>query len=150
MDQKGFCGGCSSDTPLDVGLNDAAINMDREIAHYVYGVAEEVLDVWPFPLPRFSTDKKWALSALDVACRGGTMPSGIEAALCEAVWEVFKVRPAKGELLLFLSALTPQLICRAVLIIARNDQYQEFSLRRDDRLRGIRRVAPREVDTGIR
>jgi hypothetical protein len=143
------CGRCDAPTPQDVGLNQAALDMDWDIAHYVFGISEEVLTVWPFPLPRFSTDKKWALIALDTVARGGTMPTGVDSVLCDVVWQAFKVRPTEDRLVLFLSALTPYAICKAVLTIARTHQYQESASARDDRLRHIRRVCLREVGSEI-
>jgi len=123
MDQKGFCGGCSSDTPLDVGLNDAALEMNRAIAREVFGVPDEVilgLDAVGIPLPAYSTDRRAANSAMTkVWSKGREVRAYLEGLLArraslggEAPQEFTGISTA-------IVVLTPDVICEAVLATVR-------------------------------
>ena len=104
--------------PLNEGLNDDAIEMDRAIAHEVFGIPLEVLDVWPFALPSFSTDRLDANRAMaelswDAECR-----PYLEAALQAEVSPCFPTDKPPG-LVGALTVLSPDAVCRALLSVTR-------------------------------
>lgn len=85
-DQAGgaWCGGCGSNVPLSVGLNDAALNMDWAIAHEVFGVPESVLPRISCCLRIRQTDRHAAFRAMDkVASKGGEVRAHLDKLLTD-------------------------------------------------------------------
>src|SRR3546814_9096503 len=80
-----YCGGGGADAPLNIGLNDAALDMDRDIAQEVFGVPEEALlglEAVNIPLPPYSTDRLAAnLAMTNVWAKGGEVRARLDAEL---------------------------------------------------------------------
>lgn len=107
--------------PLDEGLNDDAMEMDRAIAHEVFGIPLETLDAWPFPLPAFSTERREANRAMTAVWgRGGAVRAVLDAELAKTV-----ALCVPADWLGYSSALVvlcPDAVCSAVLTAVRTSE----------------------------
>lgn len=105
------------DVPVQFGPNDAALALDRTVAEVVFGIPAETLESWPFELPRFSTDRHVAGTAL---LHVQTLPDGparVQQALAD---ELDQWQPS-GDRSRFaaLTVLTAAAMCRAAISAAR-------------------------------
>lgn len=105
------------DAPVQLGPNDAALELDRMVAEVVFGIPAESLDTWPFPLPRFSTDRHAAGVAL---ARVHTLldgPTHLQRALADELdqW----LPPGDRSHFAVLTVLTAAAMCRAAINAAR-------------------------------
>lgn len=105
------------DAPVQLGPNDAALELDRMVAEVVFGIPAESLNAWPFPLPRFSTDRHVAGTAL---MHVQTLPDGptrVQQALADELdqW----LPPDDRSHFAVLTVLTAAAMCRAAISAAR-------------------------------
>ncbi|MGB3818107.1 hypothetical protein [Achromobacter pulmonis] len=105
------------DAPVQLGPNDAALELDRLVAEVVFGMPAEYLDTWPFQLPRFSTDRHVAGTAL---MHVQTLPDGptrVQQALADELdqW----LAPGDRSHFAVLTVLTAAAMCRAAINAAR-------------------------------
>ncbi|HEY9279511.1 MAG TPA: hypothetical protein VIP51_05495 [Eoetvoesiella sp.] len=119
-----YCGGCGADAPLNIGLNDAALDMDRAIAQEVFGLPDDVihgLEAASIPLPPYSTDRLAANQAMTkVWAKGGEVRARLDAELtCLADMGDDTPADYRG-LSTALVMMTPQAICEAVLVTVRS------------------------------
>lgn len=105
------------DAPVQLGPNDAALALDRTVAEVVFGIPAESLETWPFPLPRFSTDRHVAGTAL---LHVQTLPDG-PARVQQALADELDQWLPHGDRSHFavLTVLTAAAMCRAAISAAR-------------------------------
>ncbi|MBD9433230.1 hypothetical protein IB257_25105 [Achromobacter sp. ACM03] len=105
------------DAPVQLGPNDAALALDRTVAEVVFGVPAAALDVWPFQLPRFSTDRHAAGLALTRAHALPDGPTRLQQALADELdqW----LPPGDRSHFAVLTVLTATAMCRAAISAAR-------------------------------
>jgi len=121
--RKEYCGRCDAATPLDVGLNQAALDMDWDIAHEVFDIPEEALislEAVNIALPAYSTDRAAANRAMTaVWAKGGGVRARLDAELARCA-KLDKLTSAEFRgLSTAIIVLTPDRICEAVLTTVR-------------------------------
>ena len=90
--------------------------LDKEIAEHVFGIPRSQIDAWPWGVPEFSTDRRWAAAVVGkMLSRGGlTARFNDHLELASLRWAGMK-----PDISAVVVVLTPDEICQAALMAIR-------------------------------
>ncbi len=98
-------------------------NLNFDIAHEVFGISEDTLDNWLWPIPDFAETRN---DAMRVVCKMWSkkhlrllFESNLEAAAKRLGW---KKKPEQAGIATLMMVLTPDEICKAALITCRSNK----------------------------
>lgn len=90
--------------------------LDIEIAVQVFGVSRGAVESWPWPIPEFSSDRRWSAAVVtEMWARNNSQTKAFEREL-HTMANKCKVNGGLAELMV---VNTPDEICRAALIAVR-------------------------------
>lgn len=110
-------------------LPEAGESMDRAISIEVFGVSADAVDAWPWPLPEFSTDRRWSEAVSQRMLYSEAHRVGFESALeAAATYAGYRSADKFSGIATLTMVLTPDVICRAALMVVRGCVYPESTL----------------------
>ncbi|MDD5177362.1 MAG: hypothetical protein PHQ05_13170 [Sterolibacterium sp.] len=97
-------------------MDEIGEELDAAIAREVFGVTQAVIDAWPWPVPEFSTDRRWAAAVAEKMLFSPDwrepFDCKLHAAAKVAGWESAEQFSGLATLL---TVLTPDVICQSAL-----------------------------------
>lgn len=103
---------------------DADEDRNIDIARKIFGIANEILDAWPWGVPEFSSDRRWSAAVVTAMW---SKPDNVRLEFERQMLELAARMKLKGGLVEAMVVNTPDEICKAALTaLAECDRVERY------------------------